>query len=91
LLGFAGEDRAALLCSVVCAEPAGSSASKGRCADLIDAAMTEGAFTEAPPPSVLIRSILLAAERPRGAGIIGALLAALIVGVVLARRPRPRR
>src|SRR5262249_48939044 len=52
-LGFAGEARSAVLCSVVCIEP--DAPSGRRCAALIDASSLEGAFTEAPPPSLLIR------------------------------------
>jgi hypothetical protein len=91
-LGFAGEARGVVLCSVVCVEPAApaGSAAPGRCAALIDAAATEGAFTEAPPPSALIRSILLAAEHPEAALSITAAVTLALFAVVLARRPKPR-
>jgi hypothetical protein len=88
MLGFAGESRDAVLCSLVCVEPA--SAEPSACSELVLAATPEGAFTEAPPPSALVRLVLLTAARPREAGIVFALTAALVVLVVLARRPRPR-
>lgn len=87
LLGFAGEARSAVLCTVVCLEP--SAPTGGRCAALVDAASVEGAFTEAPPPSLLVRTILLAAERPQAMlGAAGA-AALLVIALVLARRPKP--
>jgi hypothetical protein len=85
-LGFAGEARAGVLCTVACVEPERSSA----CGALVDAAVTEGAWIEAPPPSALVRAILLAAEHPPAtAAIAGALLFAA-AALVIARRPRPR-
>lgn len=99
LLGFAGEARGVVLCSAVCTEPAApadkpaaleDSAATPRCAALIDAVAAEGAFTAAPPPSVLVRSILLAAEHPLGALGIAAAVGLALVAWVLARRPRPR-
>ena len=88
ILGFAGEARDAVLCSLVCVEPAGAEPSA--CSELVLAATPEGAFSEAPPPSALVRLVLLTAARPLEAGIVVALTAALIVVLVLARRPRPR-
>jgi hypothetical protein len=92
LLGFAGEAKGVVLCTAVCVEPAApaNSAAAPRCAPLIDAVAPEGAFTEAPPPSALIRSILLAAEHPLAALGIAAAAALALVAWVLARRPRPR-
>lgn len=86
VLGFAGEARAAVVCSVVCAEAEGHAA----CGGLVAAATPEGAWTEAPPPSLLVRGILLAAEAP---GAAAAIVGAVLVGaaaLVIARRPRPR-
>jgi hypothetical protein len=86
VLGFAGEARQAVVCSVVCAAPEG----RGRCAALVEAAAPLGAWVEAPPPSLLVRGILLAAERPHAAvGAVGAAMIAL-AAIVIARRPRPR-
>ena len=92
MLGFAGEAKGAVLCTVVCVEPAAppGSAATGHCAALVDAVAHEGAFTEAPPPSLLIRAILLAAERPEAALSIAAAVLLALVATVLARRPRPR-
>lgn len=89
LLGFAGESRDAVLCSLVCAEPA-ARVGGGRCAELVRGAAPEGAFTGAPPPSMLVRGILLAAERPKHAALVASVLGAAVVAVILARRPRPR-
>lgn len=86
VLGFAGESRDAIVCSVVCVEPVGARA----CGGMIDGARAEGAWVEAPAASVVVRGILLAAERPveatAGVGVVAMMMAA----VVIARRPRPR-
>jgi hypothetical protein len=50
----------------------------------------DGSFTSAPPPSALIRSILLAAEHPEAALSIGTAVTLALIAAVLARRPRPR-
>lgn len=92
-LGFVGEARDVVLCSLLCIEPVSPFAPSekgGRCGPLIDASGVEGAFTEMPPPSALVRAILLAAERPREAMIAGGLLALASVAWILAKRPRPR-
>lgn len=88
ILGFAGEARDAVLCSLVCVEP--PRAEPSACSEIVLSAAPEGAFTEAPPPSALVRLVLLTAARPREAGVVFALTAALVVLIVLARRPRPR-
>ncbi|WP_235880353.1 hypothetical protein [Polyangium aurulentum] len=86
LLGFAGEAREAVLCTVVCDEPSDGA----RCGALVDG--TEmSSLVEPPPPSALVKGILLAAERPREAGLVGALVCLGVVSLILARRPRPRR
>jgi hypothetical protein len=104
LLGFAGGDRAALLCSVICAEPveaplaaraeaplaAPAAGQPGRCAPLVDAVALEGALAPPPPPSLLVRGILAAAEHPYPAAAILGVLAAAAVAILLARRPKPR-
>lgn len=86
LLGFAGEAHEAVICSMVCVEPAGA----GRCGGLVDRARAEGTWTGAPPPSLLVRAILGAAERPRAAGAIAGALLLALVALVIWRRPRPR-
>lgn len=91
-LGFAGEARSAVLCSVVCIEPSapGALGKQSRCAALIEASAPKGAFTEAPPPSLLIRAILLTAERPWASLGVAAAVALALIALVLARRPKPR-
>jgi hypothetical protein len=85
LLGFAGEAREAVLCTVVCDEPSEGA----RCGALVDA--TElSSLVAPPPPSALVQGILFAAERPREAGFAFALVCVGVVSLILARRPRPR-
>lgn len=88
LLGFAGEDREALLCSVLCAEPAAGAAELTRCAAMVSEAALEGALQPAPAPGLMVRGILLAAEHPRPAAGIVAVVAAMGIALMLARRPR---
>lgn len=86
LLGFTGEGREGIVCTVVCVEAEGGHA----CDGLVDGATPAGRWTAAPPPSALVRGILLAADRPMtAAGALGAAMLAL-VALVVARRPRPR-
>lgn len=85
LLGFAGEDREALLCSVLCAEP---EAGEPRCAAMVSEAALAGALQPAPAPGLMVRGILLAAEHPRPAAGIVAVVAAMAIALLLARRPR---
>ncbi len=88
LLGFTRDSREAVLCSVICAEPPSASS---RCAPVIASVAATGAWTSAPPPSLAVRALLGAAERPAVAlGITGA-LGLVIVAVIFAKRPRPRR
>lgn len=85
VLGFAGEAKAAVVCSVVCAEPAPRA-----CAALVEAAAPVGAWTAPPDPSLVVRGILLAADHPAAAAAgMGAAVIA-ILALVIARRPRPR-
>lgn len=95
LLGFAGEDRVVLLCTALCAEAvqdraAGAAAPPWRCSPLLDAVALEGALASPPPPSLLARGILAAAEHPAPVAGLLALLAAAALALLLARRPRPR-
>lgn len=90
LLGFVGEARDVVVCSVVCVERRGSSATQERCSELVDAASAGGSLTPPPAPSVMIRAILLAAERPREALAVSFAVTLCLVAIVLARRPRPR-
>jgi hypothetical protein len=92
MLGFAGESRDVILCTVVCVEPAvpEDSAAAGRCPALIDDAVLEGTLREAPPPSLWVQAILLSAERPAATLGIGAVVVLAVIAWVLARRPRPK-
>jgi hypothetical protein len=87
-LGFAGEPREGVVCTTVCTER--EQAAPGACATLIDDAAPGGAWTEAPPPNLLARTFLLAAERPREALSVLAALSFAAAALVIARRPRPR-
>jgi hypothetical protein len=87
LLGFAGEARDVVLCSLLCAEREGG----GRCAPLVEAARAEGAWLAAPPPSLWVRGILLGAEHPQAALMMLGAVTIAAAALVVARRPRPRR
>lgn len=80
LITFAGDDRDLLLCSVVCS---GTGCSESRLT-------VQGSPPAAPPPNVVLRSVFFAAEHP--AGVLGGVtvLAALLVGLLLWKRPYPR-
>lgn len=88
VLGFAGSEHDAALCSVVCLEPA--QAASPRCGALLAATEVEGAFVAPPEPDLLVRTIFLAAEQPIAVSAALGALAAAAVAVLLARRPRPR-
>lgn len=88
LLGFTKASREAVLCSVICTEPPSSSS---RCAPVIASLDATGSWTSAPPPSLAIRAILGTAERPAIALGIASALGLVLVVVIFARRPRPRR
>ena len=95
LLGFAGPDRVALLCTALCAEPGPDPAARvaappGHCAPILDALALEGALAPPPPPSLLARGILQAAEHPAPVAALLGVLAVAAVALLLARRPRPR-
>ncbi len=84
VLGFEGTSREAVLCTFVCEEPRTSE----RCGELVDGAEL-ASLVPPPPPSLLVRGILLGAERPREAAAVGMGIGLLFVAVLLARRPRP--
>ncbi len=86
VLGFVGTSRDGMLCTVACAEPRGGDACEG----VVAGADFEAPWVAPPPPSLLVRGILLGAEAPwEAAGALG--LAALALAAwILARRPRPR-
>ncbi|WP_437966823.1 hypothetical protein WMF04_45880 [Sorangium sp. So ce260] len=89
VLGFAGSEHDAALCSVVCLEAPAQGAG-ARCGALLGATEIEGAFVAPPEPGLLVRAIFLAAEEPLAATAALGVLAAASVAVVLSRRPRPR-
>jgi len=86
VLGFVGPARDGVLCTVACTEPLPG----GGCKALVEATEVEGAWVEAPPPSLLVRGILKVAEAPWEAGGALGLAALAVVALVIARRPRPR-
>ena len=86
---IAGEASDGVLCSIACVEPR-AQADRSTCSDRVAKATLEGSLMEPPPPSLLVRLILAAAERPLHAGFVVAALGIAVVAVVLARRPRPR-
>lgn len=88
LLGFTEASQKAVLCSVICTEPP---AAASRCAPVIASVTATGSWTSAPPPSLMIRAVLGAAERPAFALGVAAALGLAIVVAIFARRPRPRR
>ncbi len=97
-LGFVGPDHDVVLCSIGCAlrgdaPGAGARAGAGEgvpagCEAVLAASSIEGPLEGPPPPSMLVRTVLLAAERPHEAGAIVALASAVVIAVLLARRPR---
>lgn len=85
ILGFSGTKPDVVLCSVLCHEPTNID----QCASIVSNAKI-GGLVEVPAPSLLVQAVFFAAEKPaRAAGILG-FLGLLIVGIVLAKRPRPR-
>jgi hypothetical protein len=85
LLGFEGARRDVVLCSVLCDEPQ----DHGECAGIVAQSNLTG-LVPAPPPSLLVRTVLFAAEKPWDAGALAGLLGVVLVAVVLAKRPRPK-
>jgi hypothetical protein len=86
VLGFVGEARDAVACSIVCAEPEGAS----RCEPVVAGARVCG-LVAPPAPSLVVRAVLASADHPRVAGALVVGIGLALVALVLARRPRPRR
>ncbi len=85
VLGFEGAKREVVLCSAICDEPG----DRHQCADILARVRVEG-LVAAPPPSLLVQAVFFAAEKPWDAvGIVG-MTGVLLVGLVLAKRPRPK-
>lgn len=89
VLGFAGSEHDAALCTMVCLEEPAQGGG-ARCGALLGAMEIEGAFVAPPEPGLLVRTIFLAAEAPLAAIAALGVLAAAVVAVVLTRRPHPR-
>lgn len=85
-MGFAGSARDAVVCTIVCTEPSSLSSCRG----LVEGARAEGAWMEAPPPSMVVRGIFYGAAHPGVAGAIGGAVLLFSTALVIARRPRPR-
>lgn len=79
-LGFVGPGHDVLLCSVGCSGAA--------CGEVLSATEVAGPLVGPPPPSVLVRAALLAAERPYEAGAALAVACGALVAVIVARRPK---
>lgn len=84
LLGFEGASPEVVLCSVSCEEPLSGLA----CAGLVTKAEVSP-LVAAPPPSLLVRALLLSAEHPREVFSVLFFAVCLGVALLLARRPRP--
>jgi len=88
-LGFAGDDpRDAILCTLACTEPRASPSPA--CETLLSGASPVGAWLSPPAPSLVARTLLLTAERPREAAVLLVLVSLAAAALVIARRPRPR-
>jgi hypothetical protein len=85
VLGFEGANRDVVLCSVICDE----ARDQGACAEIVPHAKLEG-LVAAPPPSLLVQAVFHAAEKPWNAAALGGVVGMMIVGLVLAKRPRPK-
>jgi hypothetical protein len=85
-LGFAGTPREAFVCTVACTEPPPART----CEAVVDAAAPTGAWLEAPPPSLLARSVMLAASSPWWALAVLVAASLVIATAVIVGRPRPR-
>ncbi len=87
-LGFAGDDpREAVVCTVACTEPEATTVA---CDGLLSEAAAVGTWLEAPPPNLVARGLMLAAQRPREAAGLLLLASLTFAALVIARRPRPR-
>lgn len=85
VLGFEGAKRDVVLCSVLCDEIRDHEG----CAEIVSQTRLEGLVAQ-PPPSLLVQAVFFAAERPRDAAMILGVVGLLVVGIVLAKRPRPK-
>ena len=85
VLGFEGARHDVVLCSTLCDEPRDQDA----CATIVAQSNLDG-LVAAPPPSLVVQTVFFAAERPWDALGVTGVVGLLLVGFVLAKRPRPR-
>jgi hypothetical protein len=86
-LAFVEEGRRAVVCGALCIE-ADQGAS---CEAAVQGFEIGGALSPPPAPSLFVRGFFAAADHPLAAAAGAGLTAALAVGLILAKRPRPRR
>lgn len=84
VLAFAASDRDAVVCSAVCLEPATGAG----CEAILASLTMDGALGPPPPPGAFARAVLWSAEHPVGAAVGVGIVAAGVVALLLARRPR---
>ncbi len=101
-LGFVGEEHEVLLCSLACASRttqrgAGEEVGGGghgavdaspSCEGVLASSALKGPLAGPPPLSLLVRAVLFSAERPYEVGTGLAVVGALVIAVLLAKRPR---
>jgi hypothetical protein len=80
VLGFAGAEREALICTAACVGPA------ARCGSVM--LRLAGDVRDAPAPGILARATIAAAQHPRGALALGVVVGLAALALLLARRPR---
>lgn len=85
VLGFEGAKKEVVLCSVLCDE----ARDRDACSSVMAGMKMEG-LVPAPPPSLLVQAVFFAAEKPMDAAAVVGALGAIVVGIVLAKRPRPK-
>lgn len=87
-LAFVGPDADAVACSLACSEP-GSRGGAG-CDAVAASFAISGDLHPEPPPGLLARSILGAADHPVLAVVIVSVLALVVVAILLVTRPKLR-
>ncbi len=85
VLGFEGANHEVVLCSTICDEPR----DHDECTGIVAQSNLEGLVAQ-PQPSLLVQTVFLAAERPWDALGCAGIVGLLLVGFVLAKRPRPK-
>ena len=87
VLGFEGAKKDVVLCSVICDGNEGRE--QDTCSTIVNGAALDG-LVAAPSPSLLVQAVFFTAEKPVQAACVVGILGMLIVGLVLAKRPRPK-